>query len=152
MLALTNTQVVALIAAGSALLGSLLTGSVQFFIERYRRGEDRKDREVERNEEQREQQREHRRDLYLRYLRFLTLLPITLKNTFFNFQDFEEQLVEFRTELRFYGSPEMNRFPNEVTEAFSRYTKRVRELRGADVNDPQVQAYNETMGPVIERE
>jgi hypothetical protein len=75
VLALTDTQTVALIAAGSALAGSVFTGTVQYLIEQYRRSEDRKDRKTERDEDRSDSERERRRDLYQRLLRVVRQVP-----------------------------------------------------------------------------
>jgi hypothetical protein len=158
VLALSDTTTVAVIAAAAAILGALLTGALQFLLERQRHQRDKQERRID-----------WKRESFAEYLRFLYRIPLRHRQSYRTEEDaarfmteIEEELAAFRATLLLHASETVqNMTTKDIAEGLPAWGRRHQELWGDDLKRPrdeQVggdslgrQAYQETMWPVIAR-
>jgi len=158
VLALSDTTTVAVIAAAAAILGALLTGALQFLLERQRHQRDKQERRID-----------WKRESFAEYLRFLYRIPLRHRQGYRTDEDrarvmteIEEDLAAFRAALLLYASETVqNMTTKDVPEAFQAWSRRHQELWDDDLKRAGAeqeggdslgrQAYQETMWPVIAR-
>lgn len=167
MLALSDATVGLLIAV-SALAGALATSAIQFFIERWRRAQDRKDRQAERDEDRSDQARQRRRDLYRRQLRALRQIPNDLNEYVVDNEgrrkfllDFGRGMSVFDADLLLEGASDVRQIVDDLPGALNAFNQRHNELNDQDSKRPRdkqmgasgvtIAAFRQIVLPLIER-
>ncbi len=150
--------VVAVVAAGAALAGAIVTGTIQFATEKSRRTAERADRSTE-----------WRRELYLRYLRFISHVPqdvaenaddVTASNELVRL--IGRRLNDFRVEFLLYGSPTVRGMSvQDMSVAWQQFFQERSRLLDEESRLPEhvrrdddaisEMAFGTTMWPLVER-